>query len=72
MCLLALILGMVSMLAGAVLVIRFFVSHGPRRSEVADVNRTESMLIGALLVSIGFLLTALGATGTICQHLGIG
>lgn len=72
MCLVAFILGMVSTLAGAVLVIRFFVAHGPRRSEVADVNRTESMVVGALLVSIGFLLTVLGATGTICHHLGIG
>ena len=72
MCLMALILGTVSMLAGAVLVIRFFVAQGVLRPEVADVNRTESMVIGALLVSIGILLTVLGATGTICQYLGIG
>lgn len=72
MCVLMLSFGIAMLVAGTVLVARFFTAHGASRAEVASVARTEGMVVGVLLVSIGFLLAAFGATGTICQRLGIG
>lgn len=72
MCVLMLSFGIAMLAAGAVLIVRFFLAHGAARAELASVTRTETMVLGAVLVSVGFLLTVFGATGTICQRLGIG
>lgn len=71
MCLLPLSVGAAMLVVGVVLLIRWARGTGPDRPEVAGLGRTESMLVGALLCSVGLLLTALGATGTICGRLGV-
>jgi hypothetical protein len=72
MCWIPLTLGVVMIGGGAFLIIRFFVGRGSARPEVATMGRTESMIVGALLASVGFLMLVLGITGVICQGLGIG
>lgn len=72
MCWLPLVVGAAMSVAGIVLLTRYFLGTGENRPEVAGIGRTESMLIGALLVSVGPLLLVLGITGTICNRLGIG
>jgi hypothetical protein len=72
MCWIPLTLGVLMIGGGAFLIIRFFVGRGSARPEVATMGRTESMIVGALLASVGFLMLVLGITGVICQGLGIG
>lgn len=72
MCWLMLTLGAIMMIGGAVAIVTFFAAHGARRSEIASVARTETMVLGVLLVTTGFLLLAFGVTGTVCRSLGIG
>jgi hypothetical protein len=72
MCWIPLTLGVLMIAGGAFLIVRFFAGHGGARPEVATVGRTESMIVGALLASVGFLMLVLGITGVICQGLGIG
>lgn len=72
MCWLPLVVGAAMMIAGAMLLLRYFLARAENRPEVAGTGRTESMLVGALLVSVGPLLLILGLTGTICNRLGIG
>jgi hypothetical protein len=64
-------LGSTMVLAGIVLLARFYAGRGVERPEVATVTRTEDMIVGALLVSLGLLLVALGGTGAVCLRLGI-
>lgn len=72
MCWLPLVVGAAMLVAGVVLLTRYFLGTGENRPGVAGLGRTESMLIGALLVSVGPLLLILGVTGAICNRLGIG
>ena len=68
---LALGIGAIMMVVGLVLLIRFFAVGGPGHVEAAGAARTESMVLGALMASLGLLLAILGITGTICSNLGI-
>ena len=72
MCWFMLVLGALMLVIGTAAVVRYFSGHGARRAEVASVARTESMVLGAAAIAIGFLLLAFGVTGTVCQSLGIG
>jgi hypothetical protein len=72
MCWIPLSLGAVMVLAGILLIVRFFLGQGSTSPEVATVGRTESLIVGALLSSIGTLVLVLGVTGVICQRLGVG
>jgi hypothetical protein len=70
MCWIPLSLGALMVAVGIGLVARFYGGRDETRPEVASVGRTESLLVGALLVSIGTLVLILGATGAVCQRLG--
>jgi hypothetical protein len=65
-------LGALMVVGGAFLVVRYFTGHGAARPEVATLGRTESMIVGALLTSVGLLMLVLGVTGVICERLAIG
>jgi hypothetical protein len=71
MCWIVLVMGAVMVISGAFLLFRFFLGHGRERPEIAGQARTESMILGGLLSSVGLLLVLLGVTGTICNALGI-
>ena len=71
MCWLALGIGGIMLVVGLVFLIRFFAVGGPGHVEAAGAARTESMVLGALMASLGLLLAILGATGAICTNLGI-
>lgn len=71
MCWIPLSLGALMMAGGIGLIARFYLGRGEVRPEVASVGRTESLLVGALLASIGTLVLVLGVTGAICQRLGL-
>lgn len=71
MCWIPMTLGAAMIVVGVVLLIRFFTGHGAVRPEVATPARTESVLVGAALTSVGTLMLALGITGAICQWLGV-
>jgi hypothetical protein len=71
MCWLMLMLGAAMMVGGGIAIVTFFTAHGARRAEVASVARIEALVLGVVLVTVGFLLLALGVTGTVCQSLGI-
>jgi hypothetical protein len=71
MCWIPITLGALMVVVGVVLLVRFFAGHGVVRPEVATPARTESVLVGAALTSVGTLMLALGITGAICQWLGI-
>jgi len=71
MCWLPLILGAVMSVAGAVLILRFFLGRGAQRPEVAALGRTETMIVGVALLCIGPLLFILGLTDVICRRLGL-
>jgi hypothetical protein len=51
---------------GGGLILRFFLARGPGGYELASTSKTESMVLGVALVSIGFLVLVLGVTGVIC------
>lgn len=72
MCWIPLTLGALMVVGGAFLIVRFFAGHGTASPEVANLGRTESMIVGALLTSVGLLMLVLGATGVICARLGVG
>jgi len=72
MCWIPLTLGALMVVGGAFLIVRFFAGHGAARPEVATVGRTESMIVGALLTSVGLLMLVLGVTGVICERFAIG
>ena len=72
MCWTGLVLGGAMTFAGVALLVRFFGGHGAQAPETASPGRTESMILGALLASIGPLLFLLGITGLLCDALGIG
>jgi len=65
-------LGALMVVGGAFLIVRYFAGHGDARPEVATLGRTESMIVGALLTSVGLLMLVLGVTGVICERLAIG
>jgi hypothetical protein len=71
MCWIPLTLGALMVAGGIGLIARFYLGHGQARPEVASVGRTESLLVGALLASIGTLVLILGVTGAVCQRLGL-
>lgn len=71
MCALVIALGAVMMLTGTVLILRFFVGHGANRPEVAGIGRTESMILGVILVALGPLLFFLGVIEAVCRATGI-
>jgi hypothetical protein len=66
MCWIPLTLGALMVALGAGLIVRFFFSKAQGSIEVASTARTESMVVGVALVSIGFLVLVLGVTGVIC------
>ncbi len=72
MCWTGLVLGGAMTFAGVALLVRFFGARGAQEVETAGQGRTESMILGALLASIGPLLFLLGVTGLLCNVLGIG
>lgn len=71
MCGIALGIGILLMVGGLGLLVAFFAIGGKGHVETAGLGRTESMVAGALMASVGLLLTLLGATGTICARLGV-
>lgn len=71
MCWTGLVIGGAMTFAGVALLVRFFTARGASSPERAGPGRTESMILGALLASIGPLLFLLGLTGLLCDALGI-
>jgi hypothetical protein len=71
MCWILIVLGAAMLVFGVFLLVRFAVGRGAASPMVATLNRTQSMVIGALLTSIGFLLLVLGATDAVCIRLGL-
>lgn len=71
MCWIVMTIGILLLVAGTVVLVRFFAVGGPRHVEFAGQARTESMVLGAIMASIGLLLTILGTTGAACRWLGI-
>ncbi|MFO7546881.1 MAG: hypothetical protein R6W77_15410 [Trueperaceae bacterium] len=71
MCWLLTAVGAVMFIAGAILIVRFFVGKGANLPEVAETGRVETIIVGGALAAIGPLLFFLGLTGTICRRLGI-
>jgi hypothetical protein len=71
MCWVPLTLGAVMIVGGATLIVRFYLGRGAAAPEVASPSRVETLLLGALLTSVGTLLFVLGLTGAICTRLGI-
>ena len=71
MCWIGVGLGAVMMVVGLTLLLRFFYVGGVGHVQAAGAARTESMVLGALLLCIGLLLAILGATGVICTGLGV-
>jgi hypothetical protein len=69
MCWISLMLGAAMVAGGMWLVARFFLGRGAQAYRVASATRTETMVLGVALMSLGFLALVLGATGVIC---GIG
>lgn len=72
MCWIAFALGLNMLFIGTLLVARGTSTRRPAASDLADATRAEGMLLGALLISIGFLLSVFGGTGALCSWLGIG
>lgn len=71
MCWVPTLLGAAMLAGGTVLLITFWRGRGANAPEVAAPARVESMILGALLTSIGTLVFVLGLTGVICTALGI-
>ncbi|MDZ7707810.1 MAG: hypothetical protein U5J97_07945 [Trueperaceae bacterium] len=72
MCWLLLAIGVAMLIIGSVLVVRFFSARGANAPETAGSGRTETMILGAMLASVGLLLGILGTTGALCARFGIG
>ena len=71
MCWILIVLGGAMIVAGGFLLVRFAVGRGDASPLVATLNRTQSVVIGALLTSVGFLLFVLGVTEAVCTRLGL-
>ena len=71
MCWIPMLLGAAMLVAGAMMIVRFYRGRGAEAPEVASASRVESLLLGVLLTSIGTLVFILGLTGAICTSLGI-
>lgn len=71
MCWIALALGVTMLFIGTFLVTRAMSTRRAQRGDLADATHAEGLLLGALLMAIGFLLTVFGGTGSLCQYLGI-
>lgn len=72
MCWIPLVLGVLMTGGGAFLIVRFFAGRGRERPEVAGPRRTESMIVGVILTSVGFLVLLLGAFGVTTGCFGLG
>ena len=72
MCWIPLVLGVFMTGGGAFLIVRFFAGHGRERPEVATVGRTESMIVGVILASVGLLVLLIGVFGVISDCFGLG
>ena len=71
MCWVLLAIGLALLAVGTSLLVRFFAARGPNDPERAGAGRTETMIVGALMASIGLLVTLLGVTGAFCERFGI-
>jgi hypothetical protein len=71
MCWIPLGLGALMLVVGVTLLVRFFSGHGRDRPEIASQARTESMILGGLLSSIGLLLLILGIVAETCFLIGV-
>ncbi len=71
MCWIPMVLGAAMLVAGAVMIVRFYRGHGSDAPEVASATRVETLLLGVVLTSLGTLVFILGLTGAICTSLGI-
>ncbi len=72
MCWIPLVLGVLMTAGGAYLIVRFFTGHGRQRPEIATTRRTESMIVGVILTSVGFLVLLLGVFGVLTGCFGLG
>lgn len=64
------VLGAAMVVGGVAMIVRFYRGRGAKAPEVASPTRVESLLVGALLTSIGTLVFILGLTGVIGASLG--
>ena len=71
MCWILLAIGLALLAVGTVLLVRFFFARGANDPERAGAGRTETMILGALMASVGLLVTLLGVTGALCERFGI-
>ncbi len=71
MCWVLLAIGLAMLVFGTVLLVRFFSARGANDPETAGPGRTETMILGALMASVGLLVTLLGVTGAFCERFGI-
>lgn len=72
MCGVLLVIGVAMLVVGSVLLVRFFFARGANDPETASSGRTETMIVGAALTTVGLLVGLLGATGAVCARFGIG
>ena len=71
MCWIPMVLGAVMVVGGAAMILRFYRGRGAEAPEIASPTRVETLILGAVLTSIGTLVLILGLTGAICTNLGI-
>jgi hypothetical protein len=72
MCWIPLLLGALMTAGGAFLILRFFAGRGRERPDIATTRRTESMIVGVILTSLGFLVLLLGVFGVMTGCFGLG
>lgn len=71
MCWIPMSLGVLMVGGGAYLIVRFYRGRGAQAPEVASPTRVETLLVGALLTSVGTLVFLLGLTGALCRFFGV-
>jgi len=72
MCWIPLTLGSLMIVAGVVLIARFYLGRTGERLPAMSFGPTQSLIVGVILTSVGTLVAILGITGAICTRLGIG
>jgi hypothetical protein len=71
MCWIPLAVGILMIVAGVILIARFYLGRAGAQLPAASFGPTQSLIVGVMLTSIGTLVAALGVTGAICTGLGV-
>jgi hypothetical protein len=65
MCWFPIVLGLVLMVVGGAIVLRYWTREPDERPSKASARLTMGMLVGALMTTIGLLVLVLGVTGAV-------